>query len=838
MGVFTNSFNRGLVQQGSLLNPPAPTDIQLSVVSDTQNDLSWESDLTGVYYEVERSTDTFVYSKIGETNEDVKSFSDTGLTAGVTYYYRLRAKKGSSNGVYGYLGLNFAWMRYWETNPAVNNVYYASPAGSGADSTFANPSTFNTAIGKATSANDAVVLLPGTFNYINGTELDYKGVGANGVTISGLTQLRSDVVIDFDGLGDPGGWLYVNGKTDVKLQFLTVKNYREDKSGATVIYLLGDSSGSIQNCEFKDYCKKAILLKGSALQGKWIIEKNIFSGVNHDGTLATGSSIHIDGASAPVNVEIRYNVFKPSALNLGGGIVLANSPSVSRNVDFYNNEFYGTWSYCIYSFGHNYTGNVKNNVFSSHMRAISGECNGYSSSVDFNYVSGAGSVPNYYDSEITEGTNDVLGNWKLKPTKYPNKSWMTIGFDDGSAWNTNGWNNLISLLDAKGWKLSSFIDVKYWDSLYGGTPPAGETITYVNNGHDIGVHSFSHNRMTVFSNAIEISYAGGGTKSVNITTDLIASGADWKTINKDYTQWSGSITIDVGGVEEDTLTLSGGIFLTLEDVKTWIDSHADWSATVSQDGDATHVASGALAITLENQTVDIGATATAFDVVETPYLWLETKYAKDRLESIVSAVIGSSYTVKTWACPFNLSSTNLMDALMEAGYTAARGKSDMVAVGSDGYNSRRLALFSLYNFALPITGSDETTAIDLETISWQMSRMVSLGGAASLVTHTQGFDNETELTVISALFDIYEDFEARGLNIMSLREFADYVESNSTVIGGTTGQDIRYLLDNIEQFNGERDNDSCCIDAGVDVGLTTDIEDTAVGTPPNIGAYE
>lgn len=74
-------------------NPPAePTDLSTTPISSSVIDLAW-TDNSGneTGFEIESSTDGVTFAATGTTAANVTDFSDSGLTAGTTYYYQVRA---------------------------------------------------------------------------------------------------------------------------------------------------------------------------------------------------------------------------------------------------------------------------------------------------------------------------------------------------------------------------------------------------------------------------------------------------------------------------------------------------------------------------------------------------------------------------------------------------------------------------------------------------------------------------------------------------------------------------------------------------------------------------
>ncbi|NIM69480.1 MAG: multicopper oxidase domain-containing protein [Xanthomonadales bacterium] len=86
-------------------NPPsAPSGLAASAASTTRIDLAWtdnSGDETG--FDVERSTDGQNFGFSDSVGADTTTYADTGLTAGTTYHYRVRAF--SPNGSSGYSNL-------------------------------------------------------------------------------------------------------------------------------------------------------------------------------------------------------------------------------------------------------------------------------------------------------------------------------------------------------------------------------------------------------------------------------------------------------------------------------------------------------------------------------------------------------------------------------------------------------------------------------------------------------------------------------------------------------------------------------------------------------------
>jgi glucose/arabinose dehydrogenase len=88
---------REVIPQGRLYSalpslPTAPSGLQLSAPSSQQINLSWTDNSNNEQgFRIQRSTDNVNFANIATTPANTTSFSDTGLTPGTLYYYRVRA---------------------------------------------------------------------------------------------------------------------------------------------------------------------------------------------------------------------------------------------------------------------------------------------------------------------------------------------------------------------------------------------------------------------------------------------------------------------------------------------------------------------------------------------------------------------------------------------------------------------------------------------------------------------------------------------------------------------------------------------------------------------------
>jgi formylglycine-generating enzyme required for sulfatase activity len=97
----SNSGGGGNGTVDTAVAPGVPAGLVATFVSSSQINLSWMDTTGETSYKIERKTgDSGTYAQIANPDAGVTSFSDSGLTASTTYYYRIKATNSAGDSGY------------------------------------------------------------------------------------------------------------------------------------------------------------------------------------------------------------------------------------------------------------------------------------------------------------------------------------------------------------------------------------------------------------------------------------------------------------------------------------------------------------------------------------------------------------------------------------------------------------------------------------------------------------------------------------------------------------------------------------------------------------------
>jgi hypothetical protein len=361
-------------------------------------------------------------------------------------------------------------------------------------------------------------------------------------------------------------------------------------------------------------------------------------------------------------------------------------------------------------------------------------------------------------------------------------------------------------------------------------------------GNEVGGHTVSHCQLTATSPFIISSTQTNPT--VEITTNLTDSNP---------ANWTGTILLKEDGVSINGTgwSLTGASYDTIGELKTAIELNSGWSLTKNASCPVT-----AKTIPIRTATQSVSGAGYAFEFennlggsTPTERWWYhEIVYNKKLLETKLASVLGSSYTLKSFAYPGGVSNSSLKtflatqsnyDPLSLTKYLAARsagatGTSSWTLSSDYTSGTGGLAGLQIYEIYSPFLSTDiGTTNIDRVAIAWGQW-MTYIAGY--FVSYTHGVGEYSDANAKSFIDGLRQN---PSLTLNTMGNIATIVRTS----GLWTDADAdgkRWTRAYTNSPNYRLRVSSPAINAGTDVGLTSDYAGSYVpmGGKVDIGAYE
>lgn len=508
---------------------------------------------------------------------------------------------------------------------------------------------------------------------------------------------------------------------------------------------------------------------------------------------SNGYGLTIEGGSI---VNLYYNIFSPDS-NRGGGNVRIRNTTVTNA---YNNVFVGCNKSCFVTTHATLTANIKNNTFVAHNYDVDADVtiidddSGGTINVSNNQWFPYSENPTFPDNfGVTAGAGDVNSYPKFRASGY-NKGYIILTVDDGSETTFAYAQEVANKADALGVKFTWFVDQQ---RLATNTGYATVLQNLVGRGHEIGLHSYSHTMLTL-DNVMTVTKAGQTIDIDRATDTITVSGVAAYTPYKDKS------------LNTIRTWLSGTAGCTLGNLITNVSGTA--LGEVLADTSGAQSIDSAYMLTFD-KTADASQGLYKAEVVD-PKAWIE-------------GAIGGSYSVTTFSPPGSSTDETLQDALKAAGITGARGSAN---------GGRFLTNIPIYDIRVLASDhavfGDKSEAVLKRNGAALAAMAASTGRIYTLLSH-----NATELTTDQIGWFLSGALTVPGIEIVTLKTAVDHIrDSESWADADADGE--RWTRTFTDASDYRLSPSSPAINAGVNVGLTSDFLGNPIKGLPDIGAYE
>lgn len=390
----------------------------------------------------------------------------------------------------------------------------------------------------------------------------------------------------------------------------------------------------------------------------------------------------------------------------------------------------------------------------------------------------------------------------------PNYGIFTFGIDDVVDTTISQTANLLDVWRDHGFHGTAFVEGYRISSIY------PQLTALLQDGHEVQSHTYSHTSADT-TNAFTASYSGADTA-------------------QKVTVASNSITFQTSG--SDTYVFSYSAATMLSDLiadSTLAAKH--WTIT---SGNANSLASTPLLLT--SLTLGDFAYTGGKSTITLDRTGISQGFFKDELVTWVAELEAQTSqaagAVSTVAFPYTVPNTGYAAAMKAAGYIGGRGSGSSYPRNSLG----AITVYDTFTASHTHFNGDDYTASETEVkarTEMVCDWMRQNGFLVNFYTHT---NTQTSLAQLGWIAEVMQD--CSGVSVLPFKQALQTIRQSpwndsGTGADATAGDDIwsRYFS---TSWDYSLKSTSPLIDAGVDVGLTTDFSGNHIYGTPDIGGFE
>jgi hypothetical protein len=332
----------------------------------------------------------------------------------------------------------------------------------------------------------------------------------------------------------------------------------------------------------------------------------------------------------------------------------------------------------------------------------------------------------------------------------------------------------------------------------------------VARGHEISAHGAAYSNMMTDRNGVQVQYTGAGTCSAAVTDD----GGDYATLL--------TVTSSVGETENVSLTITAST--TLANVLTAF-SGKPYTITVSNTDTNKNGLPAKYFKTASYADIKTSATEIVFD--HTRIAYGEMRDVKALIEANIPG-----YTCRTFIHPGNNADDTTRADALAMGFEGSRGSGLSSSTKMESIDIFNIEPVSLYVLFASAADPQTTDGLVEKYIATKVEYLKWVGGISAMYGHAV-----TEFTA-SAWDSVLAELSNERATVMTLGNAVAYLKSYDPSGDLATADGMTYTRTMVNAQDYRLRPGSPAINAGTDVGLTTDFLGKLVRGLPDIGAYE